>query len=231
VTCHLEANVPPSTRLSVAPADHGARPAHIEPDHFALQAAAEALRAVYGVQPLVVRMGGTVPITELFERHMGLGTVFVSFSTADEDYHAPNEFFRLHRLHEGLEARARLWKIGVLRCRLVECYPCLWTTLLPMSLDYTRPTANRACRRGEGFALELVGASHYRRNFDRVCGNTAGGASNMIVQAVLVCERDNQHDPDASESTSRDFRSATSPGQCLMTIFNGKVVFHAGTVT
>ena len=34
-----------------------------------------------------------------------------SFSTADEDFHAPNEFFRVHRLHEGLEAWARYWSI------------------------------------------------------------------------------------------------------------------------
>ncbi len=60
-------------------------------------------------RPLRVRMGGTVPIGELFQRHMGLSTVFFSFSTADEDYHAPNEFFRVHRLHEGLEAWARYW--------------------------------------------------------------------------------------------------------------------------
>ena len=31
------------------------------------------------------------------------------FRPADEDFHAPNEFFRVHRLHEGLEAWARLW--------------------------------------------------------------------------------------------------------------------------
>jgi hypothetical protein len=34
--------------------------------------------------------------------------VYFSFSTADEDFHAPNEFFRLHRLHEGLAAWVRL---------------------------------------------------------------------------------------------------------------------------
>ncbi len=61
--------------------------------------------------PLVVRMGGTVPISALFQRHLGLATVFFSFSTADEDFHAPNEFFRVHRLHEGLEAWARYWAI------------------------------------------------------------------------------------------------------------------------
>jgi acetylornithine deacetylase/succinyl-diaminopimelate desuccinylase-like protein len=108
---HLEAHVPPGARLSISPADHGARPAHISADHFALKAAGEALHAVYGVRPLVVRMGGTVPISELFQRHMNLDTVFFSFSTADEDYHAPNEFFRVHRLHEGLEAWARLWEL------------------------------------------------------------------------------------------------------------------------
>jgi acetylornithine deacetylase/succinyl-diaminopimelate desuccinylase-like protein len=111
VARHLESHVPPGTRLSITPEDHGARAAHIETDHFALAAADAALHAVYGVHPLIVRMGGTVPISELFQRHMGLDTVFFSFSTADEDYHAPNEFFRVHRLHEGLEAWARYWKI------------------------------------------------------------------------------------------------------------------------
>jgi acetylornithine deacetylase/succinyl-diaminopimelate desuccinylase-like protein len=108
---HLEAHLPAGTRLSLSLADHGSRAAHIRPDHFALKAADAALLATYGVRPLVVRMGGTVPISELFQRHMGLDTVFFSFSTADEDFHAPNEFFRVHRLHEGLEAWARYWTI------------------------------------------------------------------------------------------------------------------------
>ena len=111
VSRHLEAHVPAGTRLSIANVDHGARAARIAVDHFALRAADAALQAVYGVRPLIVRMGGTVPIAELFQRHMGLDTVFFSFSTADEDYHAPNEFFRVHRLHEGLEAWARYWEI------------------------------------------------------------------------------------------------------------------------
>ena len=111
VTRHLEEHVPPGTRLSIASGDHGSRPAHIRADHFALRTADAALRAVYGVRPLIVRMGGTVPIAELFARHMGLETVFFSFSTADEDFHAPNEFFRIHRLHEGLDAWARYWEM------------------------------------------------------------------------------------------------------------------------
>ena len=108
---HLEAHVPPGTRLSVSPGEHGTSAGSIALDHSALKAAASALTTVYGVPPLFVRMGATVPIMELFKRNMGLDTVFFSFSTADEDYHAPNEFFRIHRLHEGLEAWARFWEL------------------------------------------------------------------------------------------------------------------------
>ncbi|MGH7582415.1 MAG: dipeptidase [Gemmatimonadales bacterium] len=111
VSRHLEAHVPAGTRLSITPRAHGTPAAHIAPDHFALKAAGAALRRVYGVDPLVVRMGGTVPVAEIFQRLMGLDTVYFSFSTADEDFHAPNEFFRVHRLHEGLEAWARLWSV------------------------------------------------------------------------------------------------------------------------
>lgn len=111
VTKHLEAHTPAGTTLSVRADDHGAWPAHVPVDHYALAAADEALHAVYGVHPLVVRMGGTVPISEIFQRVMSLETIFFSFSTADEDYHAPNEFFRVHRLHEGLDAWARMWDI------------------------------------------------------------------------------------------------------------------------
>ena len=109
VAKHLEEHKPAGTELAVSYGDHGARPYAIAADHAALAAASQALSAVYGVKPLVVRMGGTVPISELFKRHMGIDTVFFSFSTADEDYHAPNEFFRVHRLHEGMQSWARCW--------------------------------------------------------------------------------------------------------------------------
>ncbi|HKI94080.1 MAG TPA: dipeptidase [Gemmatimonadales bacterium] len=111
VTRHLEAHVPPGTQLDVAHGEYGTPAAHIARDHFALAAAQTALRAVYGRPPLIVRMGGTVPVAEIFQRLMGLGTVYFSFSTGDEDFHAPNEFFRLHRLQEGLAAWAQLWHI------------------------------------------------------------------------------------------------------------------------
>ena len=108
---HLEAHLPPGVCLAVSPEAHAAQPYRIPGDHIGLRVAEAALAQTFGVQPLVVRMGGTVPVCEVFKRIMGLDTVFFSFSTADEDFHAPNEFFRIHRLHEGLEAWARYWML------------------------------------------------------------------------------------------------------------------------
>jgi acetylornithine deacetylase/succinyl-diaminopimelate desuccinylase-like protein len=62
-------------------------------------------------EPLLVRIGGTLPAATLFERVLGVKTLLFSFSTADERLHAPNEFFRLSRLDEGIRAWAELWRL------------------------------------------------------------------------------------------------------------------------
>jgi acetylornithine deacetylase/succinyl-diaminopimelate desuccinylase-like protein len=84
----------------------------IAADHPAVLAAVEALERVYpGSEPLLVRMGGTLPAAAVFEERLGLKTLLFSFSTADEGLHAPNEFFRLARLDEGVEAWTELWRL------------------------------------------------------------------------------------------------------------------------
>lgn len=116
VITHLEQHTPPGVRLSIHRERHDALPYQIPADHPGLAVADAVLREVYGQAPVRVRMGGTLPVSELFLRILGIYTVFFSFSTADEDFHAPNEFFRVHRLHEGLAAWATYWaKLGATR--------------------------------------------------------------------------------------------------------------------
>jgi acetylornithine deacetylase/succinyl-diaminopimelate desuccinylase-like protein len=110
VVHHLERHVPPGARLTIEPGTHGARPASIPRNHPVVKAAEVALEETFGVRPIVVRMGGTLPVAEMFKRILGIDTVYFSFSTGDEDFHAPNEFFRVERLHSGLAAWARLWE-------------------------------------------------------------------------------------------------------------------------
>jgi acetylornithine deacetylase/succinyl-diaminopimelate desuccinylase-like protein len=80
----------------------------LNPDLPALRHVEAILRETTGKEPLRVAMGATVPIGTVFEKQLGVPTIFFSFSTADEDYHAPNEFFRLQSFRNGLVAWARL---------------------------------------------------------------------------------------------------------------------------
>ncbi len=84
----------------------------IEPDHPAIRAATVALNHVYpDLEVLLAVIPGTLPATTLFEEVLGTKTLFFSFSTADENLHAPNEFLRTARIHEGLRAWERLWTV------------------------------------------------------------------------------------------------------------------------
>jgi len=112
IAAHVARVAPAGVRARVAPLP-GAVPAYaIAADHPAVQAGVAALRSVYPeTEPLLVRIGGTLPAATLFERELGVKTLLFSFSTADEHLHAPNEFFRLSRIDEGIEAWTLLWHL------------------------------------------------------------------------------------------------------------------------
>jgi acetylornithine deacetylase/succinyl-diaminopimelate desuccinylase-like protein len=112
ITAHVLAQRPGGVRVTVHP-DEARVPAYTIPaDHPAIRAAGAALQAVYpGRGVLHAAIGGTLPATDLFERVLGCKTLFFSFSTADENLHAPNEFLRIGRLREGMRAWEQLWRL------------------------------------------------------------------------------------------------------------------------
>lgn len=112
VARHLEIHTPPGVRLSIRYDHHEALPYRLPTEHVGLHIASQVLADLYATAPVWVRMGGTLPVSELFQRLLGIYTVFFSFSTADEDFHAPNEFFRLQRLEEGMLAWAKFWEMA-----------------------------------------------------------------------------------------------------------------------
>ncbi len=112
VASHVLEHLPAGVEVAVE-ALPGAVPAYaIAADHAAVRAATSALRTVYpDRETLLVRIGGTLPAASLFQEILGLKTLLFSFSTSDEQLHAPNEFFRLRRLEEGMRAWAELWRL------------------------------------------------------------------------------------------------------------------------
>jgi acetylornithine deacetylase/succinyl-diaminopimelate desuccinylase-like protein len=112
IVAHAAAQDAPGVRVTVR-ADAARVPAYtIASGHPAIRAATAALESVYpGQRVLEAVVAGTLPATALFEQVLGVKTLFFSFSTADEKLHAPNEFLRIRRLREGMQAWEQLWRL------------------------------------------------------------------------------------------------------------------------
>jgi acetylornithine deacetylase/succinyl-diaminopimelate desuccinylase-like protein len=89
---------------------HGGHPWITPPDHPALEAAAAAVRAVYGKEPVRVREGGSIPIVVDFQSILGLPGILLGFGLNDENLHAPDEHFRIENFYKGIELSAELMK-------------------------------------------------------------------------------------------------------------------------
>jgi acetylornithine deacetylase/succinyl-diaminopimelate desuccinylase-like protein len=108
IEAHLKQHAPAGFGLEIRRQGPGSQAFSLPADQPVLAMTEAVLGELYGQPPLRVAMGATIPIGAIFRKHLGIETVFFSFSTADEDYHAPNEFFRLERFRDGLVGWARL---------------------------------------------------------------------------------------------------------------------------
>ena len=108
ITRHVERYAPPGVRVTVSPLPGTARPYLIPVDHWGNRAAAAVHKEMYGKEPYYMRIGGSLPVCELFLSQLGAYTVNFGFALPDEQQHAPNEFFRLSSFRHGQKAYATL---------------------------------------------------------------------------------------------------------------------------
>ncbi len=88
---------------------HGGEPSLTPTDHPATQAAARSLKAVYGVEPVYMREGGSIPVTAAFDHTLGLPVVLLGFTQPTCNAHAPNEWLELDNFERGTRVIVRLW--------------------------------------------------------------------------------------------------------------------------
>lgn len=89
---------------------HGkARPYLMPAEHPGLGAAARALTATYGKDPVRIRAGGTLPVADLVKRELGTWLVFFAFGAPGNLVHAPNEFLHLKAFERGARAYVRFF--------------------------------------------------------------------------------------------------------------------------
>ncbi|MEQ8769692.1 MAG: M20/M25/M40 family metallo-hydrolase [Phycisphaerales bacterium] len=74
---------------------HGGDPATVATDSPALRAVQGALAQAAGVEPALIKTGGSIPIAGLLKRELGMETIFAGFGLEDDRVHSPNEKFDL----------------------------------------------------------------------------------------------------------------------------------------
>jgi acetylornithine deacetylase/succinyl-diaminopimelate desuccinylase-like protein len=79
--------------------------AAFDPANPALKLGAEALTEACGTTPALIRSGGSIPVLTAFAER-GIPTILSGFTLPDDNFHAPDESFRLESLRLG-EASAR----------------------------------------------------------------------------------------------------------------------------
>ncbi|MEI9426193.1 dipeptidase [Mesorhizobium sp. Cs1299R1N3] len=105
---HLRTVCPPDVELSIDDPETGSCAFELPAGHPLVLAAKKVLHEATGREPVLVRLGASIPITAIFQELLGVRTLMFGFGLPDEDIHAPNEFFRLSSLEEGLSAWPRL---------------------------------------------------------------------------------------------------------------------------
>jgi acetylornithine deacetylase/succinyl-diaminopimelate desuccinylase-like protein len=104
----LEERCPKRVTLDVH-VHSGALPSLLPIDSKAMALAKSAVQTGFGVPPVLIREGGTVPVGTLFKSALGIDTIFVGFGLSDDRVHSPNEKFDLDALHKGTRTAAALY--------------------------------------------------------------------------------------------------------------------------
>ena len=105
---HVKKMPLPGVRVEISEIPGSAIPYLMPADHAGIRAAAKVLETLYGTPPYLTREGGSIAACSLFLKELGAYTVSFSFSCADENLHAPNEFFRIESMERGQKGYAML---------------------------------------------------------------------------------------------------------------------------
>ncbi|HAW51198.1 MAG TPA: dipeptidase [Flavobacteriales bacterium] len=106
---HLESIGPESVKVKVT-AHHGGE-AYVTPTDFAAyQAASNAMKESFGVEPIPQRSGGSIPIVALFEKELGLKSILMGFGLDSDAIHSPNEHYGVFNFLKGIETIPLFYK-------------------------------------------------------------------------------------------------------------------------
>ena len=82
---------------------HGGEPYMTPIQSKGYQAAAKAISATFGKQPIPVRGGGSIPICSILEHELDVKIIFMGFGLDNDNLHSPNEKYNIENYYKGIE--------------------------------------------------------------------------------------------------------------------------------
>lgn len=67
------------------------------------KAASQAVETTFGIKPIPLRSGGSIPIIALFEKHLGIKSILMGFGLETDAIHSPNESYSVDMFFKGIE--------------------------------------------------------------------------------------------------------------------------------
>ncbi|MDR4307504.1 dipeptidase [Chelatococcus sambhunathii] len=86
----------------------GSRAIQVPVDSPALAKTRAALRDEWGVEPITIGLGGSIPIVGDFKKTLGMDTLLAGFALDDDRIHSPNEKYDLESFRRGTRSWIRI---------------------------------------------------------------------------------------------------------------------------
>lgn len=103
----FEARTPPDCRWTIK--FFGQSPGiSVATDSPHMGAAKSGLAAIYGRDPVLMGMGGSIPVVGWMQNLLGLESILLGFGLEDDRIHSPNEKFELRCLKNGILSHAAI---------------------------------------------------------------------------------------------------------------------------
>jgi acetylornithine deacetylase/succinyl-diaminopimelate desuccinylase-like protein len=96
-------SIAPSSVTVKAFEHHGGEPYLTPIDSKGYKAATKAIETTFGKTPVPLRGGGSIPISTILEKELGVKIIFMGFGLDSDNLHSPNEKYGIVNFNKGIE--------------------------------------------------------------------------------------------------------------------------------
>lgn len=105
----IASHTPPGVEVEVIDL-HGGRGVVVDPNSKFMKGAVAAVEEGFGVKPVLIREGGSIPIVAQMVDALDCDVLLIGWGLDDDGAHSPNEKFCLADFYRGIRASSRLWQ-------------------------------------------------------------------------------------------------------------------------